>query len=161
MPWKETNPVLERYHFAQDLESGHWTMIELCMRYGISRNTGYKWLEQYLQEGPRGLLDRSRAPRSIPHQTSAEVVALILDEHRRYGWGPRKILKRLRTRDPQRAWPARSTILDILARHGHVAAHRGPSALRRHRIGTRPPARRRPRVAVLRAAAVQPRPWST
>jgi transposase InsO family protein len=120
MPWKETNPVLERHHFAQDLESGHWTMTELCLRYGISRNTAYKWLDRYRHAGPRGLLDRSRAPRSIPHQTPAEVVHLILDEHRRYGWGPRKILKRLRTRDPQRAWPARSTICDILTRHGHV-----------------------------------------
>jgi hypothetical protein len=39
MPWKETNPVLERHHFVQDLESA---MSELCLRYGISRNTGYK-----------------------------------------------------------------------------------------------------------------------
>lgn len=45
MPWLETNPVLERQHFVQDLESGHWTMRELCLRYGISRITGYKWLD--------------------------------------------------------------------------------------------------------------------
>jgi putative transposase len=120
MPWKETNAVLERHHFTRDLESGQWSMTELCLRYGISRNTGYKWLERYRHEGAHGLVDRSRAPRSIPHQTPPDVVALILDEHLRYGWGPRKILKRLRTRDPKRDWPARSTIFDILARHGHV-----------------------------------------
>lgn len=120
MPWKETNPVLERHHFAQDLASGAWTMTELCVRYGISRNTGYKWLDRYAQEGPPGLLDRSRAPRSCPHATPADVVALILEEHRRFGWGARKILKRLRTRDPKRDWPARSTIFDILARHDRV-----------------------------------------
>src|SRR5262245_59818017 len=73
MPWKETNPVLERHHFTQDLESGQWTMSELCLRYGISRNTGYKWLKRYRHDGPRGLLDRSRAPRLIPHQTSVEI----------------------------------------------------------------------------------------
>ena len=120
MPWKETQPVLERHHFAQDLESGQWTMTELCLRYGISRNTGYKWLDRYQQDGPRGLMDRSRAPRSCPHETPADVVELILKEHSRFGWGARKILKRLRTRDPKRDWPARSTIFDILARHGHV-----------------------------------------
>ena len=49
MPWQETNPVLERHHFAQDYASGHWRMAELCLRYGISRNTGYKWLERYRQ----------------------------------------------------------------------------------------------------------------
>ena len=47
MPWHETNPMLERHHFVHDLESGQWTMTELCERYGISRNTGYKWLQRY------------------------------------------------------------------------------------------------------------------
>jgi transposase InsO family protein len=124
MPWQETDPVLERHHFAQDLDSGQWTMTELCLRYGISRNTGYKWLDRYRQSGPRGLYDHSRAPRSCPHETPADVVELILEEHRRFGWGARKILKRLRTRDPQRAWPARSTIFDILARHDRVQPRR-------------------------------------
>jgi transposase InsO family protein len=128
MPWQETDPVLERHHFAQDLDSGQWTMTELCLRYGISRNTGYKWCDRYQQDGPRGLEDRSRAPRSCPHQTPAAIVELILEEHIRFGWGARKIWKRLRTRDPQRAWPARSTIFDILARHDRVQ----PRRRRRH-----------------------------
>lgn len=128
MPWKETNPVLERHHFAQDLASGQWTMTELCVRYRISRTTGYLWRDRFLHEGPQGLQDRSRAPHTCPHETPAEVVALVLEEHARFGWGARKILKRLRTRDPRRAWPARSTICDILARHGRVRPRR-----RRHR----------------------------
>jgi putative transposase len=81
MSWQETNPVLERHHFAHDLASGHWSMTALCDRDGISRNTGYKWLHRYEQEGPRGRLDRSRAPRSSPNETPAAVVALILEEH--------------------------------------------------------------------------------
>jgi transposase InsO family protein len=124
MPWLETNPVLERHHFVHDLESGHWTMTELCVRYGISRTAGYKWLHRYRQSGASGLHDHSRAPRSCPHQTPDELVQLILAEHTRYGWGARKILKRLRTRYPDRAWPARSTIFDILARHGRVRHRR-------------------------------------
>ena len=128
MPWLETNPMLERQHFVHDLGSGHWTMTELCVRYGISRNTGYKWLHRYWQNGPSGLHDHSRAPRSCPHQTPDELVQLILAEHTRYGWGARKILKRLRTRFPDRAWPARSTVFDILARHGRVH----PRRRRRH-----------------------------
>jgi hypothetical protein len=39
MPWRETNPMLERHHFVHDYDSGHWTMTELCTRYGVSRNT--------------------------------------------------------------------------------------------------------------------------
>jgi hypothetical protein len=52
-----------------------------------------------------GLHDQSRAPESCPHQTPAELVDLILEENGRYGWGARKVLKRLRTRYPERAWP--------------------------------------------------------
>lgn len=109
MPWQETNPALERHHFVQDLESGQWTMTELCERYGISRNTGYTCAHRYRRDGVRALHDRSRAP------TSPEV-APILEEHSRFGWGARKILTRLRKRDPKGEWPARSTIIDILAR---------------------------------------------
>ena len=94
MPWLETNPVLERQHFVHDLDSGHWTMTELCLRYGISRNTGYKWLQRFRQSGARGLHDHSRAPRSCPHQTPDVVVQLILAEHARFGWDARKILKK-------------------------------------------------------------------
>jgi putative transposase len=124
MPWRETDPVLERRHFIQDLDSGQWTMTELCVRYSISRVTGYKWADRYWQSGAAGLQDRSRAPRSCPHATSDEVVKLILEENGRYGWGARKILKRLRTRLPQRNWPARSTIFDVLKRNGRVAPRR-------------------------------------
>jgi putative transposase len=128
MPWLETNPMLERHHFVQDVASGHWTMTDLCVRYGISRITGYKWLGRYHQSGVGGLQDHSRAPRSCPHQTPDDQVRLILEENSRYGWGPRKVLRRLKTRHPDRTWPARSTVFDILERHGRVV----PRHRRRH-----------------------------
>jgi len=124
MPWLETNPMLERRHFIHDFSSEHWTMTELCLRYGISRNTGYKWLNRYRQSGASGLHDHSRAPRSCPHQTPDELVELILEENSRYGWGARKVLKRLRKRFPDRTWPARTTVFDILERHGRVRSRR-------------------------------------
>ena len=124
MPWKETNPVLERRHFVQDYESGHWTMTELCIRYGISRTTGYKWLDRYVQSGPRGLEDHSRAPHTCPHETPQELVELILETQARYRWGARKILKLLQRRHPSKEWPARSTVADILERHGRVQPRR-------------------------------------
>lgn len=119
MPWLETNPVLERQRFVKDLESGHWTMTDLCSRYGISRVTGYKWRERYDQGGEAGLVDQSRAPRSCPHRTPDKVVELILEENARYGWGARKILKRLHAKLGDEC-PSRSTVFDILERHGRV-----------------------------------------
>ena len=38
----ETNVSDERERFVRDFESGHWSMTELCERYGVSRPTGYK-----------------------------------------------------------------------------------------------------------------------
>ena len=87
--------MFERHHCAQDVESGQWTMTELCARYGISRNTGYKWRERFLSLGVRGLEEHRRAPRSSSNETPQATIDLILAEHTRYGWGARKILKRL------------------------------------------------------------------
>ena len=60
----ETNVVKERLAFVRDLESGHWSMTELCERYGITRPTGYKWEARHLAGGGAGLADRSRAPQT-------------------------------------------------------------------------------------------------
>ena len=124
MPWQETNPMLERRHFIHDLKSGHWTMSELCLRYGVSRVTGYKWRERYEQGGVGWLADLSRAPLSSPNETAADLVKLILLENSRYGWGARKVRKRLLRRYPDKPWPARSTISDILLRNGRVRSRR-------------------------------------
>lgn len=124
MPWQETDPMLERRHFIQDVRSGHWNMSELCLRYGVSRVTGYKWLDRYEQGGEAFLLDQSRAPRTSPGATAPELVKLILEESDRYGWGARKVRKRLLGRHPRKPWPARSTIGDILQRNGRVRSRR-------------------------------------
>ena len=124
MPWQETDPMFERHHCAQDLESGQWTMTELCARDGISRNMGYKWRERFLSLGVRGLEEQSRAPRSSPNETPQATIDLILAEHNRYGWGARKILKRLQSTHPTLALPARRTIFDILARNDRVRRRR-------------------------------------
>jgi transposase InsO family protein len=116
--------MLERRHFIHDLNSRHWTMSELCLRYGVSRVTGYKWLERYQRGGDGWLVDQSRAPRTSPNETAPDLVRLILEENGRHGWGARKVRKRLLKRYPSKAWPARSTISDILARNGRVRSRR-------------------------------------
>ena len=65
---------------------------ELCREYGISRKTGYKWRERFVQEGLGGLRELSRRPRSHADQLSEQVVCEIVrlkNAHRH--WGPRKI----------------------------------------------------------------------
>lgn len=52
------------------------------------------------------------------------MVQFILEENGRFGWGARKIRKRLADRYPGLNVPARSTIFDILERHGRVHPRR-------------------------------------
>jgi transposase InsO family protein len=44
---------------------------------GVSERTAYRWLKRWREEGERGLLDRSSAPRSIPHRTPVDRVEAI------------------------------------------------------------------------------------
>ena len=61
MPWRETCPMDERMRFVLACEAGEESFSELCRGYGVSRKTGYKWLDRYRALGPVGLVDRSRA----------------------------------------------------------------------------------------------------
>ena len=53
------NAVHRRLTFATSL-----SITELCALYGVSRKTGYKWIDRYLRHGPAGLEERSRRPRA-------------------------------------------------------------------------------------------------
>ena len=93
MPWTETAPMKERMRFVTDSERDLYSMVELCERYGISRKTGYKWMDRYEREGPDGLRERSRAPHHCPHRIAADVAAAICVGRRQHpSWGPEKIL---------------------------------------------------------------------
>lgn len=113
----ETDAQDQRHRFIADLLSGRWTMTELCGRYGISRPTGYLWLTRHRAGGMTAMTPRSSAPHTCPQQTPAAVEAQILAARRRYGWGAKKLRRRLGDEQPAVTWPARSTINDILDRH--------------------------------------------
>ena len=120
----ETSAGAQRLKFAEDFVSGQWSMTELCERYGVSRPTGYKWVERYREEGPAGMAERSRAPAHCPHRTPGRLEEQIVAARASYGWGARKLLEVLRRRAPKQPWPTRSTINDILKRHGLVRSRR-------------------------------------
>ena len=53
-----------RERFIKLVEEGGLPFAHVCARFGISRKTGYKWLNRFRAEGPAGLLERDRAPRT-------------------------------------------------------------------------------------------------
>jgi transposase len=91
MPWKESRIVNERVKFIADVLKGEESITELCLRYAISRKTGYKWIERFQEAGPAGLEDLGHRPQSCAHATPEAVVPEILKlrfEHPT--WGARK-----------------------------------------------------------------------
>jgi transposase InsO family protein len=120
----ETNATEQRRSFVLGYESGQWSMSELCQRYGVTRPTGYKWVERVYEEGEAGLVERSRVPNDCPHRAPAAIERRILALRGRYGWGAKKLLQVLERRHPEVAWPARSTVNAILDRHGKLRRNR-------------------------------------
>src|SRR6266550_9363931 len=125
MPWLETAPVSEREHFIADYRLSLYTMTELCVRYNVSRKTGYKWLDRMEEGGRAALHDRSRAPHHCPHRIAADVAERICAARQAHpSWGPRMLLQWLERRAPDLDWPAPSTAGDLLARRGLVKKRR-------------------------------------
>jgi transposase InsO family protein len=109
----------EKVHFISECLGGEEPMTVLCERYGISRETGYLWKRRYGLEGAKGLEERSRAPHQHGRATSAELVVRLIEARKRKPyWGPKKLLAMLSKEDPAVAWPAASTVADILRREG-------------------------------------------
>jgi transposase IS481 family protein len=55
-----------------------WSLTQAAAAAGVSERTCSNWVARYLAEGQAGLLDRSSAPRSIPHRTPDELVEVIV-----------------------------------------------------------------------------------
>jgi transposase InsO family protein len=115
----------ERLQFVGEALAGNETMTDLCASYGISRKTGYKWLERYRQEGFEGLNERSRAPHEHGLARPEEIVSAVLALKERWPrWGPRKLRAKLLQQHPRWRVPAASTIGDWLRREGLTRGRR-------------------------------------
>ena len=101
--------------------------MTLAERYGISRKTAYKWVDRYAADREQGLADRSRAPKAHGRAMADDVrdgVIALRRAHPR--WGPKKLRAVLEEREPERAWPAASTMGDLLRRAGLSQPRRRP-----------------------------------
>jgi putative transposase len=125
MPFKETRVMDERHRFIAELQVSQRSFSEICRRFGISRKTGYKWLDRFEQDGQSGLQDRGRSPRSCPWATPPEVREAILEVRRAYpDYGAKKIRWFLEDHRPELAPPSRTTIHNIIEREGLVPPRR-------------------------------------
>jgi transposase InsO family protein len=125
VPWKVSDVLDERVKFVSAALRGDMSLAGLCRIYGISRETGYKWLERYHRFGWGGLGDASRAPHRQANAMSSALSGAVLSLRRAHPfWGPKKLLAVLSRDHPERDWPAASTIGDLLRREGLVVPRR-------------------------------------
>ncbi len=126
MPWKDLKPMDQRVLFVADYLRELYSFTELCMRYGVSRKTGYKLVERYRLEGAEGLEERSRRPLSQPTQVPYAIQQSILKLRgsRSTELGPKKIQTKLRERYPDQPVPSRTTIYNVLKRAGLIVPRR-------------------------------------
>jgi putative transposase len=125
MGWMETCAVSERMRFVLEATRGERSIAELCRLAGISRKTGYKWLERYDEGGALDLLDRSRAPHTHPNAVPLETKAMLLEARQQHpSWGALKLLGWLSRRHPKHRFPAPSTVSELLKRAGLVKPRR-------------------------------------
>lgn len=96
------------------------TVADVCRRYGISRDTYYRYRRRYLAEGLEGLEDQSRRPKTSPAQIPVEVEIRIVEMRRDHPrWGARRIRAELDRVGVEA--PAVSTVHQVLVRNGLVA----------------------------------------
>lgn len=128
MPWKETHVDDQRVLFIAEWLREEWSMSALCREFGISRVTGYLWVDRYKSEGSPGLQDRNRAPHTHPNQVPEAMEQRLLRLRQEHPtWGGAKLKAWLELNEPlddSQRWPAVSTIGALLERHGLISRRR-------------------------------------
>jgi len=126
MPWKETDVRKERTKFVlewerQKAEGVRLNVAALCRAFGVSRDTGHRWIRRYQEAGKdlRAIEERSHRPYFSPTTVSEGMQeAIVRLRKKRPHWGPRKLRDILLTRHPSTPVPSPSTIGDLLKRRG-------------------------------------------
>ena len=87
-----------------------WPAAHAAAAAGVSRQTAYRWLKRWREEGEAGLLDRSSRPHRSPNRVSSETENRIVEDRVTEKEGPHLMAGRLRV--------PRSTIYRVLCRRG-------------------------------------------
>ena len=118
MPIKERTLVDIREEMALRALDERYRLWEVAEIFGTTIPTVRLWRDRYRDGGRAALVDRSHAPMHPRRAIDKEIEAWIIADRQRWGFGSKKILRRLQDAFPERGLPARSSIDELLARHG-------------------------------------------
>lgn len=118
MPWEKRTVEEQRKAFVAAAENKKESISALCRKYGISRKTGYKWLNR-AKEG-KELKDGSRVPIHQPGKTPPGVEQLILEMRADHPtWGG-KTIRQVLENQGKTDLPCSRTCDRILSRNGCI-----------------------------------------
>jgi putative transposase len=125
MPWMETDVVDQRTEFVLRVLRNRERFGDVCREFGVSRKTGYKWKERFLQDGLAGLSDHSRRPNTTPNEINETMVCQVVKLKLAHpSWGARKLRSVLERTTPQNDLPSESSFKRILDKAGLVEHRR-------------------------------------
>jgi putative transposase len=135
MAWEKFKVEEQRLQVIEAYINGDASMTAICERYGISTKTAYKWYKRYLNLGPEGLNDLSKAPHEPYCLFTEEQIQRAIDlKLRRRTWGPKKILAKLLEIYPNEKWPSPTRLYEIFKEFHLVTKRR----IKRHIPATAP-----------------------
>lgn len=92
MAWKTESVMEQRVRFVIEACKPRANVSDLSRQYGVSRETGHKWLKRYRESGSlEGLKDKSRRPHHSPRRSSERTEQQVLAVRDEKGWGAEKI----------------------------------------------------------------------
>jgi transposase len=119
----ELSKMEQRYDAVVAVIRDGLTVTEAAEKFGVSRQSIYRWMARYEHGGLDGLAERSHRPRSSPHQMAPSIEARVLELRRQHpGWGPLRILDRL-GREKVGDLPSHMAIYRALIRHRLIEPH--------------------------------------
>ncbi len=118
MPWKDKTVEELRKEFVEAAKTSK-NFSALCREFGISRATGYKWVERNKQSS--SMSDRSHAPHHVPGRISSEIEEAILQVRAdNPEWGAKTILQVLEN-NGYTDLPCARTVNNVLQRNGCIS----------------------------------------
>jgi transposase len=108
--------IENRYRMIIEPECSGKAVSDVCIAFGVSRETWYKWKRRYDAYGIDGLKNQSRKPHDIKYvKVTEELEKIILELRLNSRFGPRRIKFRLKRKC--RVSLGTRTIYKLLKRH--------------------------------------------
>ena len=118
---KERSKFILEWERLWNATEGRVNVSALCREFGVSRDSGYRWIHRYqaANHDLSAVVDRSHRPSTMPTKVDEEIEELVVAARKSQPrYGPKKLRSLLIEHYAHLPVPAASTIGEILKRRG-------------------------------------------